>query len=68
MNTPTPPAVSVPAVPILSSTVSSPIRPSTKFIKAAEIQKLFKITKREYDDILVRIRKIILNNFVILPI
>ena len=47
-------------VPVLSST---PTRPNTRFVKASDIRILFEITKREYNDILVRIN-IILNNFI----
>ncbi len=63
MNTSIPASVSVSvpvSVPVLSST---PIRPNTRFVKASDIQNLFEITKREYNDILVRIN-IILNNFI----
>ena len=63
MNTSTPASVSVSvpvSVPVLSST---PTRPDTRFVKASDIQNLFEITKREYNDILVRIN-IILNNFI----
>ena len=47
-------------VPVLSST---PTRPNTRFVKGSDIRNLFEITKREYNDILVRIN-IILNNFI----
>ena len=63
MNTSTSASVSVSvpvSVPVLSST---PTRPNTRFVKASDIQNLFEITKREYNDILVRIN-IILNNFI----
>ena len=68
MNTSTPASVSVSvpvpvpvSVPVLSST---PTRPNTRFVKASDIRNLFEITKREYNDILVRINEIILNNFI----
>ena len=64
MNTSIPASVSVSvsvSVPVLSST---PTRPNTRFFKASDIQNLFEITKREYNDILVRINEIILNNFI----
>ena len=63
MNTSIPSSVSVSvsvSVPALSST---PTRPNTRFVKASDIQNFFEITKREYNDILVRIN-IILNNFI----
>ena len=66
MNTSIPASASASApvpvpVPVLSST---PTRPNTRFVKASDIQNLFEITKREYNDILVRINEIILNNFI----
>ena len=66
MNTSIPASASASApvpvpVPVLSST---PTRPDTRFVKASDIQNLFEITKREYNDILVRINEIILNNFI----
>ena len=64
MNTSIPASVSVSvpvSVPVLSST---PTRPNTRFVKARDIRNLFEITKREYNDILVRINEIILNNFI----
>ena len=64
MNTSTPASVSVSvpvSVPVLSST---PTRPNTRFVKGSDIRNLFEITKREYNDILVRINEIILNNFI----
>ena len=33
---------------------STPIRPNTRFVKASDILSLFKITKSEYNNILVR--------------
>ena len=44
--------------------ISNPVKPNTKFIKATDIQTLFEITKKEYNNILVKINKITLNNFI----
>lgn len=46
------------------SIASISVRPKSRFIKAIDIQTLFEITKKEYNDILVRIIKITLNNFI----
>jgi len=54
-------------IQVLTST-PTPIRPTTKFIKASDILSLFEITKSEYNNILVRKNNIILNNFIILLI
>lgn len=49
-------------------TIPTPVRPNTNYISAKDIQRLFELSKREYNDILVRINKIISNNFIILTI
>jgi hypothetical protein len=48
-----------------SLALPTPLRPATKFIKASDIQNFFNINKREYNNILVRINKIILKNYYI---
>ena len=43
------------------STTDSPIRLNARFIKASEIQQLFNISKREYNDILVNNIKFVIS-------
>ena len=52
-------------IKIIMSTEPIPSRPNTIFVKASDIRNLFEITKREYNDILVRINKITLNTVIL---
>ena len=36
------------------TSIPTPIRPNTRFVKASDILSLFEITKSEYNNILVR--------------
>ena len=66
-----PTLIPTPILTQVSSSVSTQVstlvltRPNKRFVKASDIINLFTITKSEYNNILVRINKIILNNFII---